>query len=70
VSKYIPVFTLIISLSERVNDRDVLKVVCILDIDMKPIRCHQVQATPVRTSDRSRELLDLRKNIIRKFHIE
>jgi len=70
VSKYIPVFTLIISLSERVNDRNVLKVVCILDIDMKPIGGHQVQATPVRTSDRSRELLDLRKNIIRKFHIE
>jgi len=42
VSKYIFVFVLIISLCKRDNDRNVLLIECIFDIDMKPVSSHQV----------------------------
>ena len=70
LSKYILVFVLIISLCKRDNDRNILLIECIFDIDVKPVSSHQVQTTPSWVSYGSRELLDLRENIIRKLHFE
>ena len=40
LTKNILVFVLIISLSKRDNDRNVLLIECIFNIDMKPVRSH------------------------------
>ena len=69
VSKNIGKVGLIISLGKGGNDRNVFRVERIFDIDMKAIRSHEMQAFPITTSDRAREVLDNRENIIRKLHV-
>ena len=65
LSKHISVFVLIVSLCKRDNDRNVIFIECLFNIDVKPVSGHPMQAAPARVSDRSRELAYQAKNIIR-----
>jgi hypothetical protein len=69
VSKNIGKLGLIISLSKGDNNRNMFRVESIFDIDMKFVRRHAMQAFPVTTSERTREITDQAKNIIGKLHV-
>lgn len=60
---------LIISLSKGVNNRNIFRVERMFNIDMKPVRSHEMKASPVTTSNRTREFADQTENIMRKLHI-
>jgi len=68
LSKNIGKLGLIISLSKGVNDGNIFRVERNFDIDMKLVRSHAMQASPVRASNRTREIAYQAKNIIRELH--
>ena len=57
-----------ISLYKTINDGQIHFIICFDNIPVKPIAGHPVQVSPVGPSDGTREILDLRENIIGELH--
>jgi transcriptional regulator of met regulon len=68
VVKVIDVFIVIVVVDKAFNDRNQRMIVSAKDSRMKGVGVHGMNGAPVATCNRTREIADQAKNIIRELH--